>query len=122
MLDVYNTYKDLADFNIISYSIDPKHDSVSVLKKYADKLGITGNKWLLLQGKKEEIYKLAPSYLVTTPAEDTKEKYIHDGYFILVDKQKRIRGQYDGTQPEQVNKLIADIKILRAEPDQAAAK
>jgi protein SCO1/2 len=122
MLKVYEEFKDVADFKIISYSIDPKHDSVAVLKKYADNLGISSKKWQLLQGKKEEIYKLAPSYLVTTPAEDAKQKYIHDGYFILVDKQKRIRGQYDGTVPDEVNKLIADIKILRAEPEQVAAK
>ena len=118
MLNVYKEFKDVTDFNIISYTIDPKHDSVAVLKNYATKLGIEGNRWWLLQGKKEEIYQLASSYLVTTPAEDVKEKFIHDGYFILVDKQKRIRGQYDGTQPDSVAKLIADIKLLKAEPEQ----
>lgn len=122
MLSVYEAFKDAGDFQIISYSIDPKHDTVTILKKYADNLGISGNKWLLLNGKKEDIYTLSKSYLVSTPVEDTKEKYIHDGYFILVDKQKRIRGQYDGTVPEQVEKLIADVKILRADPEQNAAK
>jgi len=118
MLKVYDAYKDMPDLKIISYTIDPKNDSVAVLKTYADKLGIAGNKWWLLQGKKEDIYKLSSNYLVTFPVEDAKEKFIHDGYFILIDKQKRIRGQYDGTQPEQVDKLIADIKILKAEPEQ----
>ena len=118
MLKVYQEFKDMPDLKIISYTIDPKHDSVAVLKNYADKLGIEGNRWWLLQGKKEEIYQLASSYLVTTPAEDAKQKFIHDGYFILVDKQKRIRGQYDGTQPDSVAKLIADIKLLKAEPEQ----
>jgi protein SCO1/2 len=118
MLRVYEEFKDVPDLKIISYTIDPKHDSVAVLKSYADKMGLEGNRWWLLQGKKEEIYKLASSYLVTTPAEDAKEKFIHDGYFILVDKQKRIRGQYDGTQPDSVAKLIADIKLLKAEPEQ----
>jgi protein SCO1/2 len=122
MMSVYEAIKDAADVKIISYSIDPKHDTVAVLKQYADKLGIAGNKWWLLNGKKEEIFTLSKSYLVTTPAEDAKEKYIHDGYFILVDKQKRIRGQYDGTVPEQVEKLIADVKILRADPEQNTAK
>ena len=118
MLKVYGEFKDMPDLKIISYTIDPKHDSVAVLKDYATKMGIEGNKWWLLQGKKEEIYQLASSYLVTTPAEDAKEKFIHDGYFILIDKQKHIRGQYNGTDPEQVQKLIDDIKILRAEPEQ----
>ncbi|MFD0749383.1 SCO family protein [Mucilaginibacter calamicampi] len=118
MLKVYEEFKDMPDFKIISYTIDPKNDSAAVLKKYADKLGIEGNRWWLLQGKKEEIYKLSQNYLVTFPVEDAKEKFIHDGFFILVDKQKRIRGQYDGTQPDSVQKLINDIKILRAEPEQ----
>lgn len=118
MLKVYDEFKDMPDLKIVSYTIDPKHDSVAVLKKYADKLGIEGNRWWLLQGKKEEIYKLSSNYLVTFPVEDAKEKFIHDGFFILIDKQKRIRGQYDGTQPDSVQKLINDIKILKAEPEQ----
>lgn len=118
MLNVYQAYKNDKDVKIISYTIDPKHDSVNVLKKYADKLDIAGNTWWLLQGKKEEIYKLSESYLVRKPEEDAKQLFIHDGYFILVDKQKRIRGTYDGTMPDQVNHLIADIKTLKAEPDQ----
>lgn len=122
MLSVYEAFKADKDFKIISYSIDPKHDTVAVLKKYADKLGITGNSWWLLNGKKEEIYTLAKSYLVTTPQADAKEKFIHDGYFILIDKQKHIRGFYDGTVTEQVNNLIADIKKLKAQPDLTVAK
>jgi len=118
MLNVYEAYKNDKDIKIISYTIDPKHDSVNVLKSYADKLGIAGNTWWLLQGKKEEIYKLSESYLVRKPEEDAKQLFIHDGYFILVDKQKRIRGTYDGTVPDQVTHLIADIKTLKAEPDQ----
>jgi protein SCO1 len=118
MLTVYNEFKNTPDVNIISFTIDPKHDTVAVLKAYADKLGIAGNSWLLLQGKKEMTYQLSKSFLVTTPKDDVKEKFIHDGYFILVDKQKRVRGMYDGTDPKKVEQLIADIKILKAEPDQ----
>ncbi|GAA4914207.1 SCO family protein [Mucilaginibacter defluvii] len=118
MLNVYKAFKDARDVNIISMTIDPKYDSVPVLKKYADALNIHGNMWWLVQGKKEETYNLAKSYLVTTPREDEKEKFIHDGYFILIDKQKRIRGSYIGTDEKEVAKLIEDIKILRAEPDQ----
>ncbi|MDB5118376.1 MAG: electron transporter [Mucilaginibacter sp.] len=122
MLNVYNEFKNAGDFKIISYTIDPKHDSVNILKKYADNLGITGNTWWFLQGKKEDIYKLSESYLVRRPEEDAKQLFIHDGYFILIDKQKRIRGTYDGTVPEQVTQLIADIKTLRTEPDQTIAQ
>jgi protein SCO1/2 len=122
MLSVYNEFKADSSFKIISYTIDPKHDSVNVLKTYADKLGITGKSWWLLQGKKEEIYQLAGSYLVSKPQEDAKQQYIHDGLFILVDKQKRVRGSYDGTDPKQVDQLIADIKTLKADPEQTTAK
>ncbi|MGZ3765700.1 MAG: SCO family protein [Mucilaginibacter sp.] len=118
MLDVYNTFKGKGDFRIISYTIDPKHDTVPVLKKYADKLGVSGNTWWFLQGNKDEIYKLSESYLVRKPQEDAKQRFMHDGSFILIDKQKRVRGAYDGTDPKQVEQMIADIKTLQAEPDQ----
>lgn len=122
MLKVYDDYKKVNDFKIISHTIDPKHDSVAVLKKYADKLGIKGQSWWLLQGNKEETYNLAKSYLVQRPEESKKELFIHDGYFILVDKKKQIRGMYDGTNEEQVNKLRADIKTLLAETNTKIAQ
>jgi len=118
MLAVYNEFKNTPDVKIISFTIDPKHDTVAVLKTYADKMGIAGDSWLLLHGQKEQTYQLSKSFLVTTPKDDVKEKFIHDGYFILVDKQKRVRGMYDGTDPKKVEQLMADIKILKAEPDQ----
>ncbi|NCD71778.1 SCO family protein [Mucilaginibacter agri] len=117
MLNVYKEFKNVGNFKIVSYTIDPKHDSVDVLKKYADKLGVTGNNWLFLQGQKEETYKLAKGYMV-----EAREGNVHDGYFILVDKQKRIRGSYLGTDPAEVTKMIADIKTLQAEPDQNIAQ
>jgi protein SCO1/2 len=116
MLNVYNAFKDSTGFKIISYSIDPQHDSVPVLKKYSDKLGIAGNTWWLLQGTKNETYQLAKNYLVSVQEKNPAGEYIHDGYFILIDKQKRIRGTYEGTDPKEVNRLIDDIKTLKAEP------
>ena len=118
MLTVYNEFKNTPDVKIISFTIDPKHDSVAVLKTYADKLGIAGDSWFLLQGQKEQTYQLSKSFLVTMPKEDAKEQFIHDGYFLLIDKQKRVRGSYDGTNPKQVEQLIADIKTLKTDPDQ----
>jgi protein SCO1/2 len=116
MLNIYNAFKDSTGFKIISYSIDPQHDSVPVLKKYADKLGIAGNTWWLLQGTKNETYQLAKNYLVSVQEKNPAGEYIHDGYFILIDKEKRIRGTYEGTDPKEVNRLIDDIKTLKAEP------
>jgi protein SCO1/2 len=118
MLTVYHAYKDTADVKIVSYTIDPKHDSVSVLKKYADKLGISGNSWWFLRGDKDAVYALAAkSYLVAVSQDSTAAGgYVHQGYFVLIDKERRVRGSYDGTDPKQVDQLIADIKTLKAEP------
>jgi protein SCO1/2 len=121
MLNVYNAFKDSAGFKIVSYTIDPQHDSVPVLKKYADKLGVSGNTWWLLQGRKDETYQIAKSYLVSVQEKNPAGEYIHDGFFILIDKKKRIRGTYDGTNLDEVKKLIEDIKILKAAPDQKPA-
>jgi protein SCO1/2 len=124
MLKVYDAFKNLGDFKIISHTIDPKHDSVPVLKKYADKLGITGNTWWFLQGKKEDTYSIAEkNYLVAVKKDSSAAGgYVHAGYFVLVDKQKRIRGAYDGTDPKQVDQMIEDIKSLQAEPDETIAQ
>ncbi|MGF7073098.1 SCO family protein [Mucilaginibacter sp. 3215] len=122
MLNVYKEFKDDDNFRIISHTIDPKYDTVPVLKRYADKLGIAGNTWWLLHGEKGDTYKIAKSYLQSVSEKNPKGEYIHDGFFILIDKQKRLRGTYEGTDPAEVTKLIADIKTLKAEPDQIAAK
>jgi len=124
MLNVYNAYKNTEDVKILSYTIDPKHDSVKVLKQYADKLEVSGNMWWFLQGKKEETYQLAEkNYLVAVKSDSTAAGgFIHQGYFVLIDKKSRIRGAYDGTQANEVNKLIEDIKILKAEKDEQPAK
>jgi len=118
MLNVYNAFKDNADFKIISFTIDPKHDSVPVLKNYADKLGVTGNSWWFLRGDRDSVYRIASnSYLVGVSQDSTAAGgYVHQGYFVLIDKQKRVRGSYDGTDMKQVSQLIDDIKILQAEP------
>jgi protein SCO1/2 len=122
MLPVYNEFKNNADFRIISHTIDPKYDTVPVLKKYADKMGITGNTWWFLHGQKNDTYQIAKSYLVSLQEKNPQGQYVHDGYFILIDKQKRIRGTYQGTDAKEVEKMTADIKMLMAEPDQKSTK
>jgi protein SCO1/2 len=85
-------------------------------------MGITGNSWWLLHGNKGDTYNIAKSYLQSVQEKNPAGQFIHDGFFILIDKQKRIRGTYEGTDPKEVDKLITDIKILKAEPDQVATK
>jgi protein SCO1/2 len=124
LLKVYQEFRQTGGVKIISHTIDPQHDSVPVLKKYAEKLGVSGNMWWFLQGKKDDTYRIAEkSYFVAVKADNaTPGGYIHQGFFVLIDKQKRIRGSYDGTDAKQVDQLIADIKTLRSEPDQTIAQ
>lgn len=117
MLKIQTDFKGLPDFKLISFTIDPKHDTIPVLKKYADKLGADAEQWWFLLGKKEEVYQLAKDGYLVTAKEDPAAPggLMHEGYFILVDGQRRIRGAYDGTDEKQVEKLIQDIRILQQE-------
>lgn len=114
---VQQAYKDDPELLFISHTINPLHDTVEVLKQYGEKYGAIKGKWHLLTGNKKEIYDLAKnSYLINAVEDDgTEEGFIHSEYLLLIDKQKRIRNLYDGTDSIQVNKLIEDIKLLKTE-------
>lgn len=99
---------------LLSHSVTPDIDSVSVLKKYAIKKGILDTKWNLVTGNKKEIYYIArKSYLVVKTG-NPAELYdmVHTENFVLVDQKRRVRGFYDGTKMEEVEKLYDDILIL----------
>jgi protein SCO1/2 len=114
---VYEHFKDNQDVMFLSHTIDFKYDTPSVLKKYAMKLGVDGAKWQFVFGPKETVYNLAvKNYLVSVAADSTdRQGYVHQGFLVLIDKDKRIRGAYDGTNPEQVAQLEKDIPVLLAE-------
>lgn len=117
MKTIFDQYKDNPEVMYLSHTIDFKYDKPSILKKYAKKLGVYGDKWQFAYGPKEEIYAIAEkSYLVAVMEDSTnKDGYVHQGWLVLIDKDKRIRGAYDGTSPEDVAKLIKDIPVLLAE-------
>ena len=104
------------DVMLLSHSVTPQIDSVAQLKKYALEKGVIDSKWNLVTGDKKEIYDLArKSYMaVKTDGDGGPFDMIHTENFILVDKQRRIRGTYDGTNPEEIKKLLEDLKILKA--------
>lgn len=114
MLKVYEKFKGNKDVMILSHTIDPDHDTPQVLNKFAKDLGITGNQWQFLTGPKEKIYEIGlKSYMVIAKEDKTAEGgFLHSGAFILVDKDKHVRGIYDGTTEEGTKKLITDIQIL----------
>ena len=112
MLRVYEKYKKDDRILLLSHSIS-REDSVAALKSYAKKINIESSKWHLVTGNWNEIEKMAKKYFVGVQ-EDPNEPggYLHNGYFVLVDKQKLIRGAYDGTNPKDVDKLLVDIDRL----------
>ena len=117
LMTVYNDFKTNPDVMFVSHTIDFKYDKPSVLKKYAQKLGVYGSKWQFLYGSKDSVYTLAEkNYLVAVGEDSTaKDGYIHQGYLVLIDKDRRIRGAYDGTKEDQVEQLKKDISVLLAE-------
>jgi protein SCO1/2 len=117
MLRVYEQFKGEPNFRILSHSIDPTHDTQAVLKDYAEKLGVPdAATWNFLTGDQEKIFEIGQTSYLTTAMTDDMEPggFLHSGAFLLVDQQGRIRGVYDGTKTEQVDRLLADIpKLLK---------
>jgi protein SCO1/2 len=109
---------DEPDFMILSHSVTPEMDSVPVLKAYAEAQGAIAGKWHIMTGPKPHIYELARrSYFAIFDGGGNGDEadFIHTENFILIDKRKRIRGYYDGTSAEDVDRLIADYAILKGE-------
>ncbi len=105
-----------SDVLLLSHSVTPEIDSVTQLKKYALEKGVDDTKWNLVTGDKKQIYELArKSYLaVKTDGDGGPFDMIHTENFILVDKERRIRGFYDGTRTDEMERLMEDLKVLKA--------
>lgn len=115
LVDVQAALADDDQVLLLSHSVTPEIDSVSQLKKYAIEKGVNDAKWNLVTGNKKQIYELArKSYLaVQEDGDGGPFDMIHTENFILVDKQRRIRGFYDGTREEEMDRLLSDIEILK---------
>lgn len=110
-----NELKNQTDVLLVSFSVTPNIDSVSVLRAYADLKGVDDSKWNLFTGSKKEIYELARKSFLVAKNDGDGGKYdmIHTENFVLIDKENRIRGFYDGTNEVEMNKLLKDVKILQ---------
>ncbi len=117
LMRVQEEYKEKNNFLIISHTVQPEVDSVSVLKEYAERYEAIPNKWIFLTGDKTVIYNLARKeyFAAITEGDGGPDDFIHTENFVLVDKEGRIRGYYDGTSEESVDQLITDISILEQE-------
>ena len=115
---VYSTFKNKTDFLILSHTVDPEVDSVSTLLTYASKHGVHNRQWLFLTGKKNVLYSLArKGYLLNEEGDGGDEDFIHTQNFALVDKERHIRGFYDGTDSLEIDRLIQEINLLYKEYD-----
>lgn len=115
MAEIQGSILDDDDVMLLSHSVTPQIDTVAQLKRYALEKGVLDSKWNLVTGDKKQIYELArKSYLaVKTDGDGGPFDMIHTENFILVDKEKRIRGFYDGTNTEEIQKLLQDLAILK---------
>ena len=115
--NMYRLQEELKDDNdilFLSHTVIPEVDTVQQLKKYAVENNVDDSKWNLVTGEKKQIYDLArKSYLAVEDAEYGKFDMIHTENFILIDKQRQIRGFYDGTNDDEIEQLIYDIEILK---------
>lgn len=105
------------DVLLLSHTVTPEIDTIAQLKKYAIEKGVIDTKWQLVTGDKKQIYNLARKSYLASKSNGNGGPYdlIHTENFVLVDKQRRVRGFYDGTIPESVDKILNDIKILQQE-------
>ena len=117
MVYLQSLLNDLPEIKLLSFSVTPDIDTPKVLKAYAQQKGVNDIRWNLLTGDKIEIYNLARrSYLVVQEDGNGDEHdMIHTENFVLIHKQRRIRGYYNGTQREDMDQIRADIDILRQE-------
>ena len=117
MSELQEFYKNDTDIMFLSHSVTPLIDSVSVLKEYALNKGVIDAKWNVTTGKKKHIYELARKsyFAVLDEGNGDENDFIHTEQFILVDKKRRIRGYYDGTNDQEMEKLKEDIVFLKEE-------
>ena len=115
--NMYQLQEELKNDNqilLLSHTVIPEVDTVEQLKEYAIENNVDDSKWNLVTGDKKQIYELArKSYLAVEDSNYSEYDMIHTENFMLIDKEKQIRGFYDGTNSEEINRLLKDIEILK---------
>lgn len=120
MRRVFDRFRDEKNFMILSHSCDPEIDSVAVLKKYAESIGVPANSnWLFLTGAKDSLYRMARnSYVIDDPKDnpsDIKKDFLHTQQWALVDKNGNVVGIYDGLKQAEISDMITRISELLKE-------
>jgi len=114
MENVYQKFFENPNFSIISHSVTPEIDSVPVLKQYAKKHYAVAPQWHFVTGNRKLIYELARKHYFAAldEGDGSLQDFVHTENVLLIDPQKRIRGVYDGTDDEEIERLIEDIQTL----------
>lgn len=116
MLRIYDKFKSDDRVTLISHTIDPKRDTPSRLKQYAQKLEVAAPKWQFVTGNKKELHEIANDYYsIALDNADAPGGFDHSGRIILVDKNRHVRAFCDGTDPISVEKFMEDIDLLLSE-------
>ena len=117
MSELQEHFKNDDEIMFLSHSVTPVMDSVPQLRKYADEKGVIDGKWNVVTGDKKHIYDLARKsyFAVLDEGNGDENDFIHTENFVLIDKDRRIRGSYDGTKKENMQKIIEDIELLKQE-------
>jgi protein SCO1/2 len=114
MIKIQNEFLNNSDIMLLSLSVTPEIDSISVLRKYANDKGAVDSKWNITTGSKKHIYELARKsyFAVVEQGDGGLQDFIHTSNFILVDKKRQIRGVYNGIEDEEILRLVQDLRIL----------
>ena len=121
MQRVQAAFKDESNFRILSFTVNPEVDTVEQIKRFAQEHKAIAGKWHFLTGDKTKLYEAARKYFFLLKKSEVENQgdvgsdFIHTNNFVLVDKEQRIRGYYDGTNPKEVDKLINDAKLILKE-------
>jgi protein SCO1/2 len=123
MLKIYDNFESEESVKLVSFTIDPKRDTPSKLKLYANNLGVNSDKWMFLTGDKDATFDLANEYFIVAYEDaDSPGGFDHSGKIILIDKAGHIRSFSEGTDPSTTDKLISDTKKLLSEYDKPESK
>ena len=117
LVTVHDYYRNDDDVQLLSFTVDPKRDKPERMKWFADRYGVNHDKWYFLTGEKKNLYLLARKgfYLSATDGDGSSTDFIHSENVVLVDKDRQIRGIYNGTDEASIRQLINDINKLKRE-------
>ncbi len=114
-------FKKLNDFKLVSFTVDPDNDTPEKLKEFSSLIKAEKNRWYFLTGNRDSIYDLAYKGFMVNAMEDKKADggFLHSDIMLLIDKEKRVRGIYEGTSYKDVKRLIDEAKVLVAQYNSA---